>query len=242
MRNLLLSFGGALVLHLFFLLAPLAGPRPPANLEQPRPGGGVVVHFRDDLRLQNEKKGPPSVPLVAEPGGLQAGPISKKRLTVAKITSPQTREIPTLIKAERQEASPVLQGQDDKARFTDLAQGKAQGADLKIDGEGEEVIAGPGSRVQALPLWEQNVKPHYPSLARRRGWQGTVLLEVLVLEDGTVGSLGVHTSSGHRLLDKTALAAVRKWVFMAAQKKGLAVPSRVLLPIHFTLAILGENT
>ena len=58
---------------------------------------------------------------------------------------------------------------------------------------------------KAYPKNEGNPPPKYPMLARRRGWEGTVQLSVLVLEDGRVGDISVLTSSGHPLLDDTAL-------------------------------------
>jgi TonB family protein len=56
--------------------------------------------------------------------------------------------------------------------------------------------------------------PDYPRLARRRGWEGSVFLDLRVAADGTVSEATVATSSGHTVLDDAALAAVRTWLFV----------------------------
>lgn len=56
--------------------------------------------------------------------------------------------------------------------------------------------------------------PAYPTLARRRGWEGSVLLDLHVAADGTVSEATVATSSGHVMLDDAALRAVRTWRFV----------------------------
>ncbi|KAG1647897.1 Molybdopterin molybdenumtransferase [Nymphon striatum] len=50
----------------------------------------------------------------------------------------------------------------------------------------------------------------YPKLAQRRGWQGTVLLNIKVDGNGNVLSAVVSKSSGHNSLDKRALKMVEK--------------------------------
>ncbi len=56
-----------------------------------------------------------------------------------------------------------------------------------------------------------NLPPHYPRIARRRGWEGTVLLRVRVGKDGLVRKAWVERSSGHFILDQAAMAAALKW-------------------------------
>ncbi|QDU83671.1 transport protein TonB [Planctomycetes bacterium Pla163] len=56
--------------------------------------------------------------------------------------------------------------------------------------------------------------PDYPRLARRRGWEGSVFVDLRVGADGSVLDATVATSSGHSVLDEAALAAVRAWRFV----------------------------
>ena len=80
-----------------------------------------------------------------------------------------------------------------------------------------------------------NPPPVYPTLARRLGEQGTVLLRARVRADGTSAEVSIHRSSGSDRLDQAALKAVRQWRFIPARQGGAAVAAPVLIPILFTL-------
>jgi len=89
--------------------------------------------------------------------------------------------------------------------------------------------------VLAKPRYNQNPPPDYPSIARRRRYQGTVILDVYVLEDGQVGDLRVAESSNYSLLDRAAMKAVRRWRFDPARKGDRQVAMWVKVPIRFNL-------
>ncbi len=88
---------------------------------------------------------------------------------------------------------------------------------------------------KAYPKNEGNPPPPYPVLARRRGWEGTVDLSVMVLENGQVGDISVEKSSGYPLLDETALKTVSKYHFVPGLSGDQAVVMRVKVPVHFRL-------
>ncbi len=50
----------------------------------------------------------------------------------------------------------------------------------------------------------------YPWLARKRGWQGSVMLSLHVDRNGTLSGWKVVQTSGYRLLDRSALQAARR--------------------------------
>lgn len=54
-----------------------------------------------------------------------------------------------------------------------------------------------------------NPAPQYPSLSRRLGEQGRVMLDVYILPDGSVGEIKLNKSSGFPRLDNAALQAVK---------------------------------
>jgi len=87
----------------------------------------------------------------------------------------------------------------------------------------------------AVPRYGQNREPHYPVQAREQGWQGTALLKVQVLKNGTVGSLEVMRSSGFSILDQSALKGVKEWKFLPAQKDGQPAEMFVQIPVTFRL-------
>jgi protein TonB len=63
-----------------------------------------------------------------------------------------------------------------------------------------------------LDAWRAKVERignlNYPEEAKRRGIQGNLVLDVSVRADGTLGSMAVRRSSGHKLLDDAALRIV----------------------------------
>ena len=88
---------------------------------------------------------------------------------------------------------------------------------------------------EARPLYRSNPPPKYPAVARRRGFQGNVDLEVLVGPIGNVLDLRVLSSSGYPILDRAAETAVKNWTFepgMIGQEK---VEMWVMVPIRFEL-------
>jgi protein TonB len=62
-----------------------------------------------------------------------------------------------------------------------------------------------------------------------------VRLTVEVLASGRVGGVWVKGSSGHEILDQSALKAVTEWRFIPARFVGIPVKSTVIVPITFTL-------
>ena len=80
-----------------------------------------------------------------------------------------------------------------------------------------------------------NPAPEYPPVARRRGEEGRVLLSVAVCPAGWAERIEVRASSGSPRLDRAALEAVRRWRFVPANQNGVAVASRIVVPIVFRL-------
>ena len=92
---------------------------------------------------------------------------------------------------------------------------------------------GLGSDLRPMP---GNPTPRYPRLARERGWQGRVVLEVTVANDGTVDRAEVDQTSGYRVLDQAALSAIRRWRFTVADARSPSQSVVVRLPIIFKLS------
>lgn len=77
--------------------------------------------------------------------------------------------------------------------------------------------------------------PAYPMASRRKREQGTVVLRLVISEDGRVADVAVHRSSGYPALDQAAVAAVRKWRWSPTMRDGRAVPITGLVQIPFVL-------
>jgi protein TonB len=80
-----------------------------------------------------------------------------------------------------------------------------------------------------------NPPPPYPRLARRRGYEGLVIVRARVSRDGKCLAAEVTRSSGHTVLDAAAAAAVRAWRFRPATSDGTPVEAEVEVPIRFEL-------
>jgi protein TonB len=81
-----------------------------------------------------------------------------------------------------------------------------------------------------------NPKPSYPSLARKRGWEGDVILGVTVAADGTIEHLTFVKSTHYSVLNHAAWETVKKqWKFGKANDSDPAIPVYIEVPISFRL-------
>ena len=92
----------------------------------------------------------------------------------------------------------------------------------------------PGSGIEP-PRLLREVKPDYTEAARREAVEGDVLLEVIVLADGSVGEVRVVRGLGFGL-DERALRAMRQWRFHPAERHG--VPVSVLVEVAMSFRLL----
>lgn len=80
-----------------------------------------------------------------------------------------------------------------------------------------------------------NPKPAYPMMARRRGLEGIVRLDVRVSVDGIPTAVKIRESSGHESLDEAAATAVWHWKFVPAKRGGEPIEDTVVVPVRFRL-------
>lgn len=121
------------------------------------------------------------------------------------------------------EIAPSAAGQDD---FVLVAPGDAPPAPpLPVAIEG---ITGPE------PLPDTQKKPRYPEAARRLRLQASVLLQVFVREDGSVGEVTVLRCTRPRVgFEEAALDAVRQWRYRPATAGGRPVATTVTVKVDF---------
>ena len=88
----------------------------------------------------------------------------------------------------------------------------------------------------AESLWQRIEQlKRYPSQARTRRWEGKVILEAIIRDDGTIMELRIEESSGHAILDRDALDVVKK-ASPLALKHSLGQPHiTILVPISYNL-------
>lgn len=118
--------------------------------------------------------------------------------------------------------------------FQEAASATEEITDSRPSPASANAIAG-GYRTLPKLLSSGNRAPVYPPVALRRGWQGEVLLEVLVSKLGRVARIDINSSSGYKLLDKSAIRAVRSWRFRPGRLDDLEIEALVNIPVRFEL-------
>ena len=91
------------------------------------------------------------------------------------------------------------------------------------------------SPFETLPNFFYKPKPVYPLIAKRRGWEGTVTLEIELRADGSVGDIKVAQSSGYPLLDEAAMDKVKTWRHIPVKRDGVPITRQAHLPLVFKL-------
>jgi periplasmic protein TonB len=76
---------------------------------------------------------------------------------------------------------------------------------------------------------------NYPLLARRKGWQGVVKLQVHIESDGRISRLHVEQTSGYAVLDRAALQSLQLASVPDAQQwmQGQAID--IIIPVEYRL-------
>src|SRR5262245_7641528 len=87
--------------------------------------------------------------------------------------------------------------------------------------------------VEELPEAITRVPPSYPAAARDAGVQGTVMVQALVAQDGSVADTRIVKSIPG--LDDAAAAAVRQWRFKPAMTRGQPIAVWIGIPVKFAL-------
>lgn len=85
----------------------------------------------------------------------------------------------------------------------------------------------------------RSTHPVYPRIAKKSGWEGTVLIRVTVEANGRTSKVVVARSSGHKVLDDAALRAIRRWAFRPARDGNIPIRSVAVIPLKFSLSKQG---
>ncbi len=161
--------------------------------------------------------------------------------TVKKINKKEVikpREIiktPAPVKVEEKAVAPEPQDQQETAIQEDVSNsGSAAGEEVETQPSEIETVA-PAIITEAEPLYKVNPEPPYPKIARKRGYQGIVILSVLVNKEGRVDNLWVFESSGYNILDNAAFDAVKEWLFEPGREGDTPVEMWVQVPVKFII-------
>jgi periplasmic protein TonB len=89
------------------------------------------------------------------------------------------------------------------------------------ESSGGNTATASGSGVGGGESFEKSIQhysePIYPRIAIKRELQGSIRVKIEVGENGIPQNISILKSSGHKILDESALDAIKKWIF---QKRG----------------------
>ncbi|HYS16765.1 MAG TPA: energy transducer TonB [Candidatus Binatia bacterium] len=191
-------------------------PEPPRKLESPNPGPPRPLRLPKPIETPLPKMAetvsePPPIQSSVKAEPVQTGP-SPAATTVTGPASPAAE-------ANGLSSGPPAAATAPAPSLASAPSGGSTGAVTRL----------------ARPQGGYQVRPTYPSTARRLGIQGTTLLKVYVLIDGRIGEIVVQESAGHPDLDQASVDAVRRWRFEPARRGNDPVAMWVLLPVEFRL-------
>jgi protein TonB len=171
----------------------------------------------------------------AEPGRKQPEP---ERKPEKKQAEKKTAEKPAKPEKSAREARKGNSAKADQKKKPDPAKaggnpaagvaGKGSGAKDRKQGEAGKVASkasGNAAQYGALVNREVQRAFRYPAEAQRAGMKGVVRVQIRIDSSGRLTSASVRSSSGHALLDREALATVRRAAPFPKPPAGMAADS-----------------
>ncbi|MBK8598410.1 MAG: TonB family protein [Holophagales bacterium] len=135
-------------------------------------------------------------------------------------------------RADKEEAERLAKEAADARSREDAARKAAEAASPKVNA-GDLVDIG---QVSKPPQATKIVKPEATNLARSRKVSGTVLVRVLVDENGRAAQAEVYRDTNPRVgLGESSLTAVKQWEWTPATKDGVKVKTWIVVPLPFVL-------
>ena len=89
----------------------------------------------------------------------------------------------------------------------------------------------PGDLIAPVPIYRP--EPEYPEYARRAGVEGFVVIEAVVMPDGTVAGPKILRRAVLADLNRLALEAVAKWTYKPGYKDGQPVPFIITVTVVY---------
>ncbi len=90
------------------------------------------------------------------------------------------------------------------------------------------------SQLDRKPEAKVRTAPKYPAALRAKGVEGEALVECVVKADGKVSGVALVTCTD-KGFGEAAIDAVSQWRFRPGEKNGVAVATRLQIPVVFSL-------
>ena len=233
MKQLLTAMVLALIIHGLLLGMNLKWPGR-IFLERPKPQAlnmtltSIPVQTTPEPSLRKPK------PILKKPTIVRKK--QKKSNSKSVLKAPPKKMLPTPVQSQKREVPKTIPEKTLKETDSHFdSEQTVSKALLKVEKETASTISPLQMIREAKPLYRSNPSPKYPRIARIRGYQGNVLLDVLVNKDGKVNDLKIYKSSGYPILDRAAATSVKYWLFEPGMIGENKVNMWVRVPIRFEL-------
>ena len=169
----------------------------------------------------------PSSPAIPSKPRAQPAPIpSPTQTTVLKAPIPPSSSVPDETPSADKPEKPTI---------TATVTYQPKQADDDITEPEVPAASTPGSRLQQSLTEALASHFHYPRLARKRGWQGTVEIGLNITTNGELSNIRVIQSSGHRVLDRAAIKSLENLGNLTEAKEWLTSDYNGTFPVHYAL-------
>lgn len=169
----------------------------------------------------------PTQTLPLKPTGMPTRTIAQHSLEQTIL--PTATVMPSTASSHSQPQEETRSSQEPRGREENLAGQAEQRSDVQPD---------PGilQRYLQRVVKKIHARKTYPRQARSKGWQGTVVITVRILADGTVTQLELAAPLEYDILNKAALEAIKKAQPFPKFPGEMQNPSLTInIPIQFTL-------
>ena len=206
------------------------------SLEMPRQ---VEVAGEDTIdvpvEVPEEVEAPPEVAPEPEPEPLESQNIQLSAVPMGASIQTRTGLLEGLLSGALDSAGSGSDGGAGEGSGSGIGPGEGDGLGPGGGGGTGGGVFRPGNGVET-PRLLREVTPKYTAEAMRAKEQGIVLVEAVVLPDGTVGDVEVIRSLDKVFgLDEEAIRAARQWRFLPGTRFGEPVAVLVTIELTFTL-------
>ncbi|MEN8189128.1 MAG: energy transducer TonB [Thermodesulfobacteriota bacterium] len=145
--------------------------------------------------------------------------LEEEKVVVQRLTPRRLKKIIAAKKKAPQQPKPAVKPRPEKkiAASTDIKQNQPVLAKAPLSAAGPRPIKpavqpkGPYIKEHFFYIRDSvHNKIVYPLIARKKGWQGRVLISFTIYRDGSVKDISIIKSSGFRILDKNAVEVIKK--------------------------------